>query len=322
MVRSSQETAGREGAASASPSPPAPAGKAGRGGRRALLAALLLAPLAAAVLYSGHVALLLRREMRPARLPVRAVLGESELSGFREVSFRTRDSTDLSGWWLPPRNGAAVILVHGLGATREQMLPQARMLRSAGFGILLFDLRAHGRSGGSVSTFGDGERLDVRAAVDFASADPGVAPGRLGALGFSLGALAVAAESAEDERVGALALEAGYGTMEELLRHKYGRAGAFSELPALAAARGFGLRVGEVRPLDRLGSLPPRPVLLVYGERDRVTPPAVGREFLAALGGQAELWVVPGGAHGGWERLAPDELESRLVRFFKAALLR
>ena len=45
----------------------------------------------------------------------------------------------LSGWYVPSRNGAVVILLHGYGNNRAQMWPRAEPLARAGYGVLLYD---------------------------------------------------------------------------------------------------------------------------------------------------------------------------------------
>ena len=111
-------------------------------------------------------------------------------------------------------------------------------------------------------------------------------------------------------------------SLERELRHNHSAHGPFSELPELWAMRALGVRVGEVRPGEGLCALAPRPLLLVYGGADPVAPPALAGELASASCGAADVWIVPGGGHGGWDRVAPDELTSRLVGFFSRALLR
>ena len=57
---------------------------------------------------------------------------------YEEVSLDSCDDTTLAGWYLPSQNGAAVIMLHGYGGTRLQVLPQAAMLGNAGYGVLLY----------------------------------------------------------------------------------------------------------------------------------------------------------------------------------------
>jgi alpha-beta hydrolase superfamily lysophospholipase len=64
------------------------------------------------------------------------------------VAFRTADGVQLSAWYIPPRNGAAVLLLPGAGSTRAAVLSQGAVLARHGYGALLLDGRGHGRSGG------------------------------------------------------------------------------------------------------------------------------------------------------------------------------
>ncbi|TPW19569.1 MAG: hypothetical protein FD126_2552 [Elusimicrobia bacterium] len=47
-------------------------------------------------------------------------------------------------------------------------------------------------------------------------------------------------------------------------------------------------------PLERVGELPQRPVLLVNARSDRVIPPENGRRLAEAFPGSRQVWV-PGG---------------------------
>ena len=65
------------------------------------------------------------------------------------VSFPARDGTRLSGWMLPrEKTATAVILLHGHGSNRQQMIARAHLLYESGFSVLLYDARGHGLSGG------------------------------------------------------------------------------------------------------------------------------------------------------------------------------
>ena len=84
-------------------------------------------------------------------------------AAYEDVTLRTSDGLDLQGWYVPSRNGAAVLAFPG------RLGPQAhaRMLARHGYGVLLLDRRGEGASEGAPNMFGwDGER-DVHAAVAF-----------------------------------------------------------------------------------------------------------------------------------------------------------
>jgi uncharacterized protein len=283
--------------------------------------AAVAAALAAAALtwVAGHAALGSLRSVHPPRRAP-ATAGAGAPAGYGEVELTAADGVRLSAWWRPARNGAAVVLVHGLFANREQLLPQAAPLAEAGFGVLLLDLRAHGRSGGELSTWGERERLDVAAAARFAAAQPDVRPGAVGAVGFSIGATAVVGAATADGCFRALALEAMAPSAEADLRTTFSARGPLSELPALWAARLAGVHLDGARPAAHIRELLPRPVLLVYGQEDPAAPAAVGRALQAALGDAAELVIVPVAGHGAWDGEAGRALGAHLAAFFAAAL--
>lgn len=126
---------------------------------------------------------------------------------YREVVFAANDDRELSGWWLPSRNGAAVIFTHGLGQTRADMLARAAVLIEAGYGALLFDLQAHGLSDGERFPTSWGAYEDVEAALSFVLAQPDVDPARVGAFGFSVGASATVRALHDSELIRGLFLD-------------------------------------------------------------------------------------------------------------------
>ena len=83
-----------------------------------------------------------------------------------DVNFATRDGLELEGWYVPSRNGAAVIAFPG----RNGPQAQARMLARHGYGVLLFDRRGEGRSEGEPNSWGWGGERDIKAAIATSSA--------------------------------------------------------------------------------------------------------------------------------------------------------
>jgi hypothetical protein len=106
---------------------------------------------------------------------------------YRDVTFGTSDGVQLSGWLVPSRNGAAVVVLHGAGSTRSSTLRHVAVLAELGYGVLAYDARGHGRSGGSGMDLGWWGDLDLASAVTFAAAQPAVDADRVGVLGLSMG---------------------------------------------------------------------------------------------------------------------------------------
>ena len=121
--------------------------------------------------------------------PRHAVAGARTLgiAGARDVVFRASDGVRLAGWYAPGRNGGAVILAHGSHGDRADTLAHMRLVARAGFAVLAYDARGHGRSAGRTNALGWQGAPDVAGAVAFLRRQPGVDPGRIAMLGLSMG---------------------------------------------------------------------------------------------------------------------------------------
>jgi pimeloyl-ACP methyl ester carboxylesterase len=118
-----------------------------------LVALAILAGVLSVYWVGGRLAAPAPREIGalPADLPGRALKVISPAAGV------------LKGWLLPGRrDGGAVLLLHGVRASRLDMLGRARFLHAQGYTVMLFDSRAHGESGGQRITFGYLESLGPR----------------------------------------------------------------------------------------------------------------------------------------------------------------
>ena len=104
-------------------------------------------------------------------------------SPHENVAFTTADGLRLRGWYVPSKNGAAVIAFPGRKGTQGP----ARILARHGYGVLLFDRRGEGESDGDPNAFGWGGHRDVAAAVRFLRRRPDVEKDRIGGIGLSVG---------------------------------------------------------------------------------------------------------------------------------------
>ncbi|MBN1315875.1 MAG: alpha/beta fold hydrolase [Anaerolineales bacterium] len=154
------------------------------------------------VMYLGFPAHIAYTLTHPVREPV---VGSPMDVGvaYEDVEIPTTGGVTLRGWYVPSSNGAVVLALHGYNTNRVVFLPHARVLAEAGYGVLMLDLRAHGESGGDVFPIAN-PAPDVRAAIDFLRQRPDVDPGRIGAIGRSVGAGAVVRAAAEGEPIQAL----------------------------------------------------------------------------------------------------------------------
>jgi dipeptidyl aminopeptidase/acylaminoacyl peptidase len=242
------------------------------------------------------------------------------IAGLEEVSFQSSDGTRLAGWYGPSRNRAAIVLTHGTNADRSSMVEETRILSEAGFGVLAFDWPGNGASEGRVRWSRE-ERQALTAAVDWLTRRPAVDPGKLGGLGFSMGGYVMAQVAAQDPRLRAVVLVAAPTDYAQLTRWQNRKWSLLSELPAKLALYRSGMPAAEMRPIDVVHGIAPRPLLVIGGDADQVVPAFMTRALYDAAQDPKSLWIVPGASHGGYSQAMGVQYRLRLVNFFADNLL-
>jgi fermentation-respiration switch protein FrsA (DUF1100 family) len=245
---------------------------------------------------------------------------------YQEVTFAPPGSTDVmrhSAWWLPSKNGAAVILIPGIGQSRDSMLEQGAMLTRHGYGVLLIDPGSCA-SPDAVFTAGYNEAQDVAGALAFVQAQPDVRSDHVGVLGYSAGGATAILSAGQLGDIQAVVSEGNFFN----LGHDITNSGRKNSLLATFYYRTIllfyrfytGVDARLISPIDTIGLISPRPVLLIFGENEVAN--ARAQEQFAAAGEPKSLWIVPGVGHGGYIQTWPDEYEARVIGFFDEVLLR
>jgi uncharacterized protein len=224
---------------------------------------------------------------------------------WENVSFVTHDGLTLRGWFVPPAvnaHGATVVCAHGTGANRGHLLPQAKILVQAGYGVLLFDFRHHGQSDGRVSSFGIHEVHDLNASFDYLHSRLDVNPERIAVIGHSMGGATALRAAARGLETQALVVISAVSSLQENLAHgvqKLTRLPAFPLAPLILKICEWHVkgRVSDMTPIKDLEHLGDRPLLLVYGERDALVPAENGRRLLETRGHDTSLLVVRRAGH-------------------------
>ncbi len=109
---------------------------------------------------------------------------------FESITFKSHGKI-LNGWFIPPDGNPAprpaIIAAHGWSNNASQMLPVARQLHEAEFGVLLYDARGHGTSDndGPMTILKFTE--DLIAGIDYLQERLDVDMTRLGVVGHSIG---------------------------------------------------------------------------------------------------------------------------------------
>ena len=238
-------------------------------------------------------------------------------TAYEDVSFTTGDGLRLVGWYVPSKNGAAVISFPG----RKGPQKPARMLARHGYGVLLFDRRGEGESEGDPNLLGWQGTRDIEAAVAYLKTRPEVDDDRIGGLGLSVGGEMMLQEAAETDGLKAVVSEgAGVRSVREAVHVNGAEKVIFSWL--------FG--VTTVGTTVFTSNLPPRsltdlsaeitePVLFIHATPGQGGE-ALTEKYYEAAKGPKKYWPAPGG-HTGAIDAAPEEYERRVVGFFDRWLL-
>jgi len=240
-----------------------------------------------------------------------------------EVTFVTTDGLRLHGAWIPADGSRrAVVIMHGHGGSLDYDLHRAPFLHAAGFNVLLFDFRAHGRSPGRLATFGYLERRDVQGAVEFLK---GRGMQAIGLMGFSYGGMAAMLGAPLCPEVGAVISDGGPARLRRAIAAKVvelglpGWLGSFLGWLAVATASvRLGVNLFRYEPVRWVGKIAPRPVLFVHGELDPYLPDF--NDLFAAAGEPKEAWRVPGVGHCKASEVCPEEFQRRVLEFFERSL--
>lgn len=242
---------------------------------------------------------------------------------FEPVHFVTEDGVTLRGWWLPaPDSDRVIVGFTGHKGVKQDLLGIGSGLWRAGNNVLLFDFRGCGESDLAPLSLAHHELPDARAALAFARRR--LPAGRIGVVGYSMGAALAILVAAECPEVEAVVADSPFATISDILTHAHRRyrlpVGLTVALTDLINRLRYGYSFDAVRPIDAVPRLAPRPLLLIHGNADRLIPLDHTLRLHAAAGASSALWVVDGVSHCGAYFKDRETYVRRVAAFFEQHL--
>jgi pimeloyl-ACP methyl ester carboxylesterase len=224
------------------------------------------------------------------------------------------------GLFFPGFRGApTIILCHGYGSSKGELLTLVSALQDHQFNVFLFDFVGHGENSGTTA-FGYRETPELKAAMDAIAQRSDVDPASFGIWGYNLGAYVALREAESDKRIRALILDSVYDKPEQMVKVEVGKTG-LGGFPFMvrAAELSFDWLNYEHRldpPLStRLNSLAGIPKLFLQpGDEPELGESA--RQLFSRSPEPREIVVLP---HSNFDSLPEDEkrmYENRIVSFF------
>lgn len=244
--------------------------------------------------------LVVNRRIRASLAPPR--VRESDVPDglpWREVTIPSVRGKTLFGWLIPAGEGVpALAILHGWGGNAEMMLPLAKPLHLAGYTLLFFDARSHGRSDGdsfaSLPRFAE----DLGHAVDWLQQQAGVDANRVGIIGHSVGAGAALLLASRRKDLGAVVSLAAFAHPSAVMRRWL----MLKRIPYLPLGayvlyyiqRVIGCRFDTIAPCHTIRQAN-CPVLLAHGIEDETVPVSEAQEIYAnRRDAQVRLLLMPG----------------------------
>jgi len=257
--------------------------------------------------------------------PARRAVGEIPAdfpSSTQTVNFPSRDGIKLSGWFVPCLNAVkAVVLLHGNGGTRRQMMARVRLFHDAGYAVLLYDARGHGLSEGDKISAGWFETADLLGALDFLRTKN---LNQFGCLGASQGGATILLAAGKlPPEVRWVIVESTYPTIRDALDRRFRKD---LHLPGWLAGGLFmpfaelrlGIAIDDIAPIKHIPSLR-CPVFVLGGTDDQHTLKKSTRALFDAAKEPKELWLVPGATPVDLYGFAQQEYAKRILSFLSLA---
>ena len=181
-----------------------------------------------------------------------------------------------SAWYVPSKNGAAVMFSHGSGGSRERVVAHIRMLARHGYGVLALDNPGNGESDGHSNGLGDNAQPGIDAALGWLAGRPDVDPRRIAAVGTSLGGEVLLEAAARDPRIRAVVSDGAARPQDAADATDMGAVEKAAQWLQMKTVRGVSGTRSAPSLFSLMPRIAPRPALLVASGRSPARRPRTG----------------------------------------------
>jgi len=254
---------------------------------------------------------------------------------YETIDFATADGVRLRGWFIPAaggesplredKSGRTIILCHGWGSNRGELLRDTHFLAEHGFNLFYFDFRASGESKGVTSSVGYLETRDFDAAYDFLKTNRPEAAAAVGVFGTSMGGSVAIYSAAKYPEIVCLLAENTFLSYNRVVANWSWRRLKTPYFPLVAMTLFFVRRKLKADPEP----YSPRysvtgvkiPALFINGDNDDLVPLADAKVLFAMCPSEKkEMWVIAGASHAKCAEVGGEVYRDKVTAFFAEQL--
>jgi len=246
---------------------------------------------------------------------------------YEDIEFKSTDNLTLKGWLFKTDSRKLVIMVPGLTQNRINTSYYAtsigKELVDSGYNLMMYDPRATGLSEGNRVSYGKFEVGDVLGALEFAK-NRGFDLQNTAILGDSTGAITTLIAVDQLNEVGALVIDTATTNYKPFIIR---RLWTEKRIPTFFAPGIFfftdtilGLKIGEVKPIEKLSLVPERRFLYLHGEQDEIFPETESKKLLESSNSSSKLVIFHNARHIETFKSDPDLFRKEVLEFLEEEL--
>ena len=219
---------------------------------------------------------------------------------YEVINVKTEDGINLNGWYMPNKENKGTVLVcHGVGANKADVIQVSVDLYKAGYNVYEFDFRGHGDSDSAKITYGYDERKDIKAMVQYIKEH---GADEIGIYGLSMGAAIVMQSLPYNPEIKVAIIDSGFASAEKVMNYRIGMAIPEPVIPVLGSMAKFytktffGVSIDEIAPIEVIDKVH-IPILFIVGDSDTNITPDNGTMLYEKANDPKELFVAKGVNH-------------------------
>ncbi len=215
-----------------------------------------------------------------------------------DIFIPTDDGININAWYFPPTGKDITILFcHGNGGNLSFYPEVIQLVHEKGYGILAFDYRGYGKSGGK--PYEEGLYTDLRTAVQYLKDSRNTNEEKIVLWGISLGGAVAAQIASENGNFRGVILQNTFTSIKDMSSNVFhriyiGMKSEYRNLPTHNLVRSIPVyqKFETKNKVHKIKS----PLLIAHAVPDNIVPVEMSRE-LAAIKQDAQVFISQEGGH-------------------------